>query len=355
MNCRGCYGPTDPVFGMDPMPLAGAFAATQAEALAEPVHPLTWERCRSCGLVNVEPDIPDAELFRHYRYAASEVPALVRHHAAFARLLGTRFPQRIVQMLEIGCNDGVLLKQLPAHWIRTGVDPSDVASAAATDYHLVNAPFTSSLDLGRFDLITSSNAFAHFTGIADAFVGVAASLRPGGEFWIEVHDLESTLASGQWDTIYHEHKVEWSEATLRSVAGLYGLVCFTTTRLPLHGGLLRMGFRHGPALVPLRELLDFSGLVTAYQSRSAPALPDGSVAYGAAGRATVYLNQVRPNVRAVIDGSSRRIGRWVPGAGLPILSPEEFGDPPAALITAWNHAADIRARHPAYDRWAAAW
>ena len=361
MNCRACGAATDPVFEMEPMPLAAAFAPNKAEALASPLYPLTWRQCRRCSLVNVDPDIPDDILYRHYRYASSTVPALVRHHAAFAAFLGTRFaPKAGIRFLEIGCNDGVLLKQVPLLWDRVGVDPSDVAASAVTDYGLVSQPFTSTVAraLGRFHLITSSNAFAHFSGIGDALAGVALALAPHGEFWVEVHDLEATLALGQWDTVYHEHKVEWSEASLRAAAVHHGLECIGSTRLPLHGGLLRLGFRRSIApRAPEPTPVDFGPLRRSYAGRVAPDLPDGSVAYGAAGRATVYLNQIRPNVGAVIDGAPLRAGRWVPGLGIPILSPDEFdrADPPAALITAWNHAPDIKRRHPGYERWVTAW
>lgn len=357
MICRACGGSTSVVYEMEPMPLAAAFAATREEALAAEAYPLAWARCGDCGLVNVEPDIADDVLYVSYRYASSTVPALVRHHAEFARFLQTRYPAKVgIRVLEIGCNDGVLLKQLPLVWDRVGVDPSDVARAAVTDYGLVAAPFTSTVAraLGRFHLVVSSNAFAHFSAIGDALAGVASVLGPSGEFWVEVHDLEATLALGQWDTIYHEHKVEWSEGSLRRAAARYGLDCIAVERLPLHGGLLRLGFRRSFApSVPDREPLDFGPLQRAYDARTAPDLPPGSVAYGAAARATVYLNQARPAVGAVIDGSPLRAGRYVPGLGLPILSPDEFdrAEPPAALITAWNHADDIRARHPDFDRW----
>ena len=363
MNCRACGGPTAPVFEMDPMPLAAAFTTTREEAVAAEQYPLAWRECSRCTLVNVAPDIADATLYAHYAYAATTVPALVRHHGDFAYFLKGRFPGRLpIRFLEIGCNDGVLLRNLPPVWDRVGVDPSDVAARAAGDWGLVNAPFTSALarSLGRFHLVTSSNAFAHFSGIGDALDGVAAVLHTGGEFWIEVHDLDATLATGQWDTVYTEHKVEWSADSLRAAAAVHGLMPIgDPIRLPLHGGLLRMGFRKANRAFRVTEPTrrDFAPLRAAYAGRRAPALPSGSVAYGAAARATVYLNQTLPNVGAVIDGSPLRAGRYVPGIGLPILSPWEFerANPPAALITAWNHADDIRARHPGYGAWVTAW
>jgi len=343
---------------MEPMPLAAAFAATEAEAKASPRYPLTWALCRRCALVNVFPDIDDAILYRHYRYAASQVPALVRHHAEYAAFLRARHPGK-ARLLEIGSNDGVLLRQLPPEWDVLGVDPSDLDC----EQPRIREPFTRSLaaSLGTFDIVTSSNAFAHFTGIEDAIEGIAQCLAPDGTAYIEVHDLLATLATGQWDTIYHEHKVEWSVSALQTAFARKGLTLVEHQSLPLHGGLIRAVFRHGSTWNTTRVWTTyedkFPALQTAYRFRQedAPSLPPGAVAYGAAARASVYLNQVETGVTRVIDGSPRRAGKFVPGVGLPIVPPEDFGDPPAALITAWNHAPDIKARHPEYDRWVSAW
>ena len=363
MTCRACRSDRlDPVFEMDPMPLAGAFAATAEEARAMPKYPLTWLLCHDCGLVNVAPDIPDDVIYRTYSYAASTVPGLVRHHAEFAKVLTERYPAHI-RFLEIGCNDGVLLNQLPKTWDRAGVDPSDVAWAKAEDaeYYLVGEPFHSDLFAAdTFDVITSSNAFAHFTGIADALDGVARCLKPGGEFWIEVHDLDATLRSGQWDTIYHEHKVEWTLEALVLNAWDRGLRHIADWRLPLHGGLLRVQFRKewtDSLQRPVRRR-DFIPLRLAYAERKAPPLLAHSAAYGAAARATVYLNQMWPlPIDYVVDGSPLRAGKFVPGIGIPVLGPEVFDHdrPETTLITAWNHARDIRAKHPGYEGWVSAW
>src|SRR5574341_2223116 len=106
MKCRACGGVTDVIFEMDPMPLAGAFAQTKQAALDAERYPLRWRACRRCGLVNVEPDIPDDLIYRTYSYAASTVPALVRHHRDFAALLTKTYGSRL-RLLEIGSNDGV--------------------------------------------------------------------------------------------------------------------------------------------------------------------------------------------------------------------------------------------------------
>ena len=360
MRCRACAGDRlDPVFGMSPMPLAGSFPATLEAAIAEPRYPLTWYWCADCGLVNVAPDIPSEAIFSTYSYAASTVPGLVRHHGEFAAWLAARHPGP-TSVLEVGCNDGVLLRQLPRAWHKVGVDPSDVAAAAVDgSYLLVNAPFRGGL--GRFDVVVSSNTLAHLSDIGAALDAIRDSLAPGGRAYIEVHDLAATLASGQWDTIYHEHKAEWSVPALL-VAGLrHGLALEAWEHRPLHGGLIRATFRADPPPIPTAvERPDFSGLVATYAGRRDTAayrtMLAGGVAYGAAGRASVYLNQLPElPIRYVVDAAPLRAGRYIAGVGIPVVPPEDFGDPDRALITAWNHAPDIMARHPDYHRWVTAW
>jgi SAM-dependent methyltransferase len=360
MTCNACGSAAlEQVFEMEPMPLAGSFAATREDALAATKYPLSWHFCTRCGLVNVEPRIDPALIYADYSYRTGDVPGLVRHHADFAKFLA---PHGKGKYLEIGGNDGTLIRQLPKWWTKVNVDPSDVARKAWDGgYTLVNESWSSALGYrDNFDLIVSSNSFAHFQGLDDAFDAVREALTPAGQFVVEVHDLRATLISAQWDTVYHEHCAEWSEQALRTAAGLHGLKMVALSRTPLHGGSLRARFQKGKVKPEKPKLPEFSGLRHAYETRNAPSLADGSVAYGAAARATVYLNQVRPNIDYVVDASPRRAGRFVPGTGHQIITPDTFDTLertiPATLITAWNHAHDIKARHPHYKgQWVTAW
>ena len=356
MNCRACGSDRlVHVFGMDSMPLAGAFAATREEALAAERFPIDWHRCRDCGLVNVAPDIPDHLIYSDYSYRASDVPALVAHHKAFAAWLVDRFPDT-TSFLEIGGNDGVLLRELPESWGRINSDPSDVAQGSGFPALPAWPPPIG--ESAAFDLITSSNAFAHFDRLGDGLAAVRSALRDGGHFVMEVHDLDATLATGQWDTVYHEHKAEWSLPALAAAGSIHGLRIIHHERLPLHGGLLRAVFaKDHPRRPTPPPAPDFGPLARKYAERR----PVGATAaYGAAARATVYLNQVREPVEFIADGSPRRHGRWVPGVGIPVVSPPEFDRMTTredrVLVTAWPHAADIKRQHPDFPgSWVTAW
>ncbi len=376
-RCRGCHASAAgflPVLAMEPMPLAGMFCRTVAEAEEAAVFPLTWVRCTGCGAVQVAEDIPDGHLFGEYNYASSTVPGLVRHFAGFVdELAGFHGTDRPLTYLEIGCNDGVLLRRLPSAWRRVGVDPSDVArrGAEAGDWELINLPFTPEVVRahgleGRVDAMSGSNCLAHISDLREVFAGAALALKPGGHLWVEVHDLAATLRGGQWDTIYHEHKLEWSEPALVRCLARLGFVHEATRRLPLHGGLLRARFRREAGPQPMPEGAGdpepgLTDLRVAYARRAeTPAARELSrllesgrriSAYGAAGRANVYLNQMRHlRFAHIVDEAPLRAGKFIPRTATPIVRPEALVELPSAacLITAWNYREDIIRKNPAH-------
>jgi len=378
-RCRGCYAATsnfEVVIQMEPMPLAGMFCSTLTAALTAPVFPLTWVQCHRCGLVQVLEDIPDSILFSHYNYASSTIPGLVRHFESFSEFLTARYSRDCsLQFLEIGCNDGVLLNRLPRRWQLKGVDLSDVSRIAASSqshYDLYNLPF--SVDLvrdngleGSIDVISGSNCLAHISDLKAVFEAVYLALRSRGEFWLEVHDLDALLNGSQWDTIYHEHRLEWSEQSLLRCLLPLGFSHVETHRLPLHGGLLRVCFRKEsrfqfiapnsdqtqPKFACLREAYE-----SRYNTRAAKILREELrkghriAAYGAAGRANVYLNQLREiQFEYIVDESSLRLHKFLPRVGTPVVPPQVLEEKPVGycLITAWNYSEDITRKNPGHS------
>lgn len=345
------------------------FCDSPEEALRAPVFPLTWVRCSQCALVQVLQDIPDEVLFERYNYASSTVPGLVQHFAEFARTLERRYSAEC-SFLEIGCNDGVLLRRLPESWRLVGVDPSDVARRAAQEqrYDFYNRPFTVGLVEderleAKFDVVSGSNCLAHISNLKEVFEAAALALREGGHFWIEVHDLDALLGSGQWDTIYHEHKAEWSVESLCRCLAPLGLTMTSIERLSLHGGLLRGCFvkssKTSPApsraspLSPLfKSLNDF--YVRRYEATAITELQRASrqsiiAAYGASGRANVFLNQLLAlPFGFIVDESPLRAKKYVPRTATPVLGREFLllSGVSHCLVTAWNYYGDIVAKNP---------
>lgn len=75
-------------------------------------------------------------------------------------------------------------------------------------------------------------------------------------------------------------------------------------------------------------------------------------AYGAAGKATMWLNACNMNyLGAIVDESPLRAGRFMPGTHTPIVFPKEMRENPPdyIFITAWNYADVIKEKESWFD------
>ncbi len=78
------------------------------------------------------------------------------------------------------------------------------------------------------------------------------------------------------------------------------------------------------------------------------------IAYGASAKGAVVLNYCGIGVdlvESVMDSTSGKIGKWMPGTHQMIVdaSARRIVEwPDAILLLAWNHAAEIKAKHPEF-------
>lgn len=371
--CRGCGShelSTLHDFGLQP--LAGNFPL--APQSSEPVrkYPLDLTQCAACGLLQVVSLPPIDEVFHaDYRYSSSTVPGLVAHFEAYADWLATRFPSQ-TRVFEFGCNDGVLLERLQRRGFAcAGIDASNnVATIARSKGLAVSTGFLSAdfarqpEYLGKFDLVTCSNVFAHIHDVAATLDAVRLLLGAGGVIAIEVHDGDLLRREGQFDTIYHEHLTYFTVGTLRGLLERAGFTHVECVRTPMHGGGLRMlasklpdGSGPWVAGTPPDELITTSFIPQAVERcrrdlDMLAKLYGPLTGYGAAGRSQMFVNFTGSGsmFERVFDDSPLRQGRYVAGTDTPILRfTGERGR--CAVILAWNYAPDIAARiRPHFDR-----
>ena len=74
-------------------------------------------------------------------------------------------------------------------------------------------------------------------------------------------------------------------------------------------------------------------------------------AYGASGRATMWLNNCNMDyLEYIVDESPLRAGKLMPGVHTPIVTPDRFKERPPdyCLVTAWNYFEQIRQETPQF-------
>src|SRR5439155_23571490 len=178
------------------MALAGGFVKPDRFA-SEPRYRLRVFFCTRCCALQLLDIADPVELFSSYFYFSSAIRSLREHFHDYASEIVARFlkPDRAT-VVEIGCNDGVLLKPLADRGVRTviGVDPATNIVRTINDPRIivVNDFFTSAVagrirgERGHADLVVANNVYAHLPEISDVTHGVAELLADDGVFVFEV-------------------------------------------------------------------------------------------------------------------------------------------------------------------------
>ena len=369
--------------------LANKFLMREELAKPEPTYPLRVGFCHDCTHVQLLERVPPREMFTDYLYISSASDTLKAHLNELSDVVVERYrlgPAH--RVMDIGCNDGTLLRGFARHGVKTlGVDPAENLARLATGDGIeryvgfFNAQTAQDLvrGWGRAHAITATNTFPHIPELRDFARGIETALAPGGVFVIEAHALLDLLEQGAFDTIYHEHVSYWALAPMQRLFEPAGLQIVDAERLPIHHGQLRVFVqRRGegrvqPRVAQLAALERAKGLdrVETYQRFAeqtarlkrdltawlSQARAEGKrvVGYGAPAKGNTLLSFLGlgpETIDYIVDKSPLKQGRYTPGTHIPVVGPERLleDQPDYVLLLAWNFAEEILAQQAEYRR-----
>jgi SAM-dependent methyltransferase len=385
-SCRICdSGRLETFLSLGETPLANSFVrpgSTQPELRV----PLEVMRCLQCGLVQLTVVVDPEVMFRDYLYATSASAPMRGHFDELAREIVERFAPAGSFVVEIGSNDGVLLRPLAARGARAlGVEPASnlAATANAAGIETLNEFFGLAVaerlraERGPATVVVGNNVLAHIDGLPDVARSLDVLLDEDGVFVAEVPYLFDLLDHVEYDTVYHEHLSYFHLAPLGVLFAQTGMELFDVKRLPTHGGSIRMYVgrtgRH-PITAGLRELIAtearrladagsvfaaFAGKVETQRAALRALLDDlrskGTrlAGYGATAKGNTMLNYCgigTETLAFVADTTPYKQGLLTPGTHIPVR-PESAIDEQGIdvlLLLAWNYADAIVGRMIAY-------
>ena len=250
-RCRVC-GCTEltPVIDLGDQFLQGSFVKPPMQMPPTRKVPTQLVRCDvahdedACGLLQLAHSIPPDILYTNY-WTRSGTNETMRRH--LAEIVGTALDIVVPaqkRVLDIGCNDGTLLRQIPDTFERWGVDPSDIAAAIAPPIQVVNTVFPSDEATVRlagltFDLVTSVAMFYDLEDPVGFARGVHDLLDAEGIWVLEMSYMPLMLAMNSFDTICHEHLEYYSLSVLNSIMARAGLRIFRVSLNWINGGSIR--------------------------------------------------------------------------------------------------------------------
>lgn len=329
--------------------------------------PLHVVACRRCGLAQLTETLPPEQQFcGAYGYRSGVNETMVEHLAGLARhaveLRGGAEPRAV---LDIGCNDGTLLRSFPGAFTRIGIDPSPwILEADGVGQWKGFFPEVSPTHLS-FDLVLSVAMFYDIDDPVAAARRVRQLLAPDGVWVCEVADWSRLVAEGVWDGICHEHLTYWTDDAMLRLAGLAGLEVFSVTRNDCNGGSVRYAMRragehapsqlHGTAPPPTAADLARFGERVAASARDIAStvrqyLERGQTVhlYGASTKANVVLQACGLGPAELACASERspvKVGRTT-ATGVPIVSELDSRAlrPDAYLVGPWHFRRAILRR-----------
>ena len=372
--CAGCDGSDFlNVLSLGEVPLAGVFPLKE-ELENESKYPLNLLFCKKCSLVQTDSFIEPQILFEDYRYLSSV--GLSNHFREVAYNLDKKYDVEGLNILEIGCNDGVLLEPLNSLGANVeGVDPAKNIVKLATEKGLsvIEEYFNDETFGGwefenNYDLVLSNNTFAHIPDIQSVVRGIKHVLKPDGDFIFEVHYLQSLIDGKQWDNIYHEHIFYHSITGLNNLFNKYDMTLIDFEEIPIHSGSIRVTVTNSKRNHPPQKVLDRIELesktianveylrsygedvrnhITNFNNTIEELQKNYTIAgYGASGRANMFCNLTDLNsniVKFIVDESPERCGRYIANTDIPIVDVETLknSDVDLLIIFAWNYSKMI--------------
>ena len=385
-HCRACG--SERMFLFLPMgdhPPANMFVRPEDADQPQPAFPLNTQACLDCGMIQVADQIPDG-FFRHYLYIPSGAATMHGHFEGLARVLSDRAEGGMI--VDIGCNDGLMLGFANRMGAKTlGIDPAanlaEKAAELGVNVHVAYfSPETADEVRGLHgpaQVISTTNTLNHIGDLVGFMDGIKRLLADDGWFVIEVPWGREIVASNQFDNVYHEHLSEMSLRSLVKLAERTGMAVVDVTRLPVHGGSMRVFIRKagaaGPPSAEVTRMLaeeDAAGMndAAAFEAFADRARAVGEAlrklladlkaggatiaGYGAPAKGNTLLNffGIGPEtLDYLVDRNPLKQGLLSPGQHIPIRDPSVIAqDPPDyLLVLAWNFFDEIRDQLAGYE------
>lgn len=321
---------------------------------------------------------PNQMFNNNYPFFTSSSQFMVKHFKQYADWIMQNFLKPNSRIIEIGSNDGTMLKNfVKSGYIVSGIEPSKNCADIANKNSIktLNSFFSTNLlsqlesFLGNTDAIIAANCICHIPNLEEVFKTVEKLLSKNGVFIFEEPYLGSVFDKVSYDQIYDEHIYLFSVTSIMKIAKIYGFELIDVIEQATHGGSMRYVISRknkivSPNVKKYLEKEKLKGLDTLqgclrFKSdcekskeklvtfiRNIKSKNCNIAGYAATSKSTTVLNYCGIGTKeldCIYDTTKEKIGKYSPGKHIPIVSHEEFTKnyPDYAYLLAYNHKDEI--------------
>jgi SAM-dependent methyltransferase len=376
INCRICNSEKlQEILDLGIQPLANDLRSFEEQTL-ERKFPLILLRCADCTSIQLSVNVNPNLMFQEYLWITGTSQSARDHCDNLADYI-SEFSKEFSVILEIGSNDGTLLKALKEKTNSNlhGVDPAQNIIESFQEDGIQNhnsffdLNFASSFysKFGAVDVVIARNVLSHVPDILEVMNGIDLILAPEGICLIEFHEASKILTEIHYDSIYHEHTFYHSIKSMTKALSHVGLIPFDLIKSPISGGSFvlvssRNGIKASSRLNEAEQFeeslgvhdekawINFAKLSKRNLTSINKYLIENSNrkirAFGASARSSTLINAIGDNSKyltAIADNNPLKWGKYSPGQHLLIDSPKEIieKDTEIVFICPFNFETEI--------------
>ncbi len=335
-------------------------------------YPIKIMFCKICKTAHQKYQVDKKKLFpENYHYRASMTKDVLRGMEELfnsSNQIIKNFKNKTV--IDIGCNDGSLLKFYKKKGANTiGVEPTKAIKEAKFVDQKFQKYFNKSVankirnKNKDIHLITFTNVFAHIDNLNELINNLKILINKKTLIIIENHYLGSILKYNQFDTFYHEHPRTYSLESFKYIANKLDMKIVKFSLPKRYGGNIRV-YLSKRKITKKQKNVDESdfekkfskmnNFINNWKNKFKLNILKLNKLYGPLrakafpGRASILVNSLNLNnkhIKGVYEKSdSLKVGHYLPGTRIKILNDKKFdyNDKKPIINFAWHINEEIQ-------------
>ena len=383
-KCLVCQTEIEPFMTFGKMPIANGFLSKE-QFSEEYFFEMEVGFCPECKMFQLINQPEREKMFNeNYAFFSGTSKFMEEHFKEFAKHVRDDLvvEKKDPFIVEIGSNDGIMLKNFAAWNIRhLGVEPSaNVAEVARVNGVNTIVEFFDKdcaqkiVDKnGHADAFIAANVMCHIPYMDSIIEGIKVLLKPDGVVAFEDPYLGSVIEKTTFDQIYDEHVFLFSAHSISNLFRKHGMELIDVEPQETHGGSMRYilankgARRISPNVQDIlnkekeigidktETFLTFKKNCEDFKTKLNALIKEVRdkggkiVGYAATSKSTTIINYcgiTTEDIEYICDTTPIKQGKFSPGAHIPVKAHEEFQKdyPEYALLFGYNHEKEIMAK-----------